>query len=187
VFKWQREMDLRGLQPDLLALTSVRPLNHFYGIHTGFAQLSSGEGAAPFKTVQDYENGLSRMNDFVAILDRTIVRMRQGLASGVTQPKLIMSNVVEQLDAVLGEGVEGSSFYRPLKAFPAEIPAADQARLRAAYAAAIREKVRPALRRVRAFIGDEYLPRHVKASASAPCRAATGSTRIWPASTPRPT
>jgi uncharacterized protein (DUF885 family) len=175
-FKWQREMDLRGLQPELLALRSVRPLDHFYGIHTGFAQMSSGEGVAPFKTVADYENGLSRMDDFAAILDRSIVRMRQGLASGVTQPKLIMSNVVEQLDAMLAGPVEESSFYRPVKALPDGVPAADQARLRGAYAAAIREKVRPALRRVRAFIGDEYLP---KARESVGLGALPGGDRLY--------
>ncbi len=159
VFKWQRESDLRGLQPDILALTAVRPLDHFYGIHTGFAQLSSGESSAPFKTVQDYENGLTRMTDFVAILDRAVIRMREGMAAGVVQPKLVMRNVIEQLDAMLAEGVEGSSFYRPLKSFPAAVPVADQARLRAAYSQAIAARIRPALTRLRAFIADEYLPK----------------------------
>ena len=159
VFKWQRETDLRGLQPDLLVLTAVRPLNHFYGIHAGFAQLSSGEGAAPFKTVEDYQNGISRMAAFPSIIDRAIVRMRQGMASGVVQPKLVMRNVVEQLDAMLAEGVEDSSFYRPLKAFRADVPAADQARLKGAYAQAIGSALRPALQRLRSFVADEYLPK----------------------------
>jgi uncharacterized protein (DUF885 family) len=159
VFKWQREMDVRGLQPDLLALTSVRPLNHFYGIHAGFAQLSSGQGDAPFKTVQDYENGLTRIDDFVPIIDRAIERMRQGMRSNVVQPKLVMTNVLEQLDAMLAEPVEGSSFYRPVTAFPADIPAADQARIRTAYAQSIGTEVRPALQRLRTFIAEEYLPK----------------------------
>ena len=42
VFKWQRELDLRGLQPDMLALTAVRPIDHFNGVHTFFAELSGG-------------------------------------------------------------------------------------------------------------------------------------------------
>ena len=126
VFKWQRSLDLRGLQPDMLALTAVRPIDHFNGIHTGFAELSSGQGVAPFKTVKDYDNGLSRIDDFVKILDRSIVRMRQGMATNVMQPKLVMANVVEQLDAMLAEGVEGSSFYKPVTNFPADMPAAEQ-------------------------------------------------------------
>ncbi|HEY5720927.1 MAG TPA: DUF885 domain-containing protein [Allosphingosinicella sp.] len=159
VFKWQRDLDLRGLQPDLLALTRVRPIDHFNGFHAQFAQLSAGESVAPFATVADYENGLTRIDDYVRMLDASIVRMREGLAANVVQPRLVMDNVVEQLDALLAEGVEGSSFYKPLTAFPAAVPAADRARLRAAYSASIRDEIRPALTRLRAFIADEYLPR----------------------------
>ena len=159
VFKWQRELDLRGLQPDMLALTATRPIDHFNGIHTGFAQLSSGESVAPFKTVKDYENGLSRIDEFVVVLDRSIERMREGMAAGVVQPRLVMANVVEQLDAMLGEGVQGSSFMKPVGAFPADIPAADQARLRAAYSQSVETEIRPALTRLRTFIVNEYMPR----------------------------
>ena len=159
VFKWQRELDLRGLRPDMLALTAVRPIDHFNGIHTGFAEISTGESVAPFKTVKDYENGLGRIDDFVKILDRSILRMREGLASGVVQPKLVMDNVVEQLDAMLAEGVEGSSFMKPLTTFPADISAADQARLKAAYTQSISTEIRPALTRLRTFIATEYLPK----------------------------
>ena len=158
VFKWQRELDLRGLQPDLLALTAVRPIDHFGGLHTGFAQLSSGDSVAPFKTVKDYDNGLSRIDDFVKIVDLSIVRMRQGLASKVVQPKLVMDNVVEQLDAMLAEGVAGSSFMKPALNFPAAISAADQARLKAAYTQSVETEIRPALTRLRTFIASDYLP-----------------------------
>jgi uncharacterized protein (DUF885 family) len=176
VFKWQRNLDLEGLQPELRALTSVQPLNHFYGIHASFAGLSSGESVAPFKTAQDYQNGLTRIGDFTAIIDRAILRMRQGMKSGVVQPRLIMSNVVEQLDAMLAEDVEASSFYRPIKNFPAAIPAADQARLRAAYAQSIQTKIRPALTRLRTFISNEYLS---KARESVGLNSVPGGDRLY--------
>ncbi len=159
VFKWQRALDLRGLQPDLLALTAVRPIDHFGGFHTSFAELSSGASVAPFKTVKDYDNGLSRIDDFVRILDLSIVRMRQGMASKVVQPKLVMDNVVEQLDAMLAEGVEGSSFFKPALNIPAAISAAEQARLKAAYRQSVETEIRPALTRLRDFIVRDYLPK----------------------------
>src|SRR5262245_17402864 len=34
VFEFNTKDTLRGLQPDMLALTAVRPINHFFGIHT---------------------------------------------------------------------------------------------------------------------------------------------------------
>ena len=157
VFKWQRELDLRGLQPDLLALTAVRPIDHFNGIHANFAELSSGQGPAPFKTVKDYENGLTRIDDFVAITDTAINRMREGMKSGVVQPKLVTQNVIEQLDQLLGDSVDDSAFYQPVKALPATVPAADQERLKAAYRQSITGKLRPSLQKLRDFMANEYL------------------------------
>ena len=157
-FKWQRALELRGLQPDLLVLSAVRPLDHFNGIHTGFAQISSGEGPASFKSVKDYENGLSRMDDFVAITDTAIARMREGMKIGVVQPKLVTQNVIEQLDQMLAASVEDSAFFQPLKAFPSSVPAADQQRLKAAYRQSISTKLRPAIQRLRDFMANDYLP-----------------------------
>ncbi|HZF44047.1 MAG TPA: DUF885 domain-containing protein [Sphingomonadaceae bacterium] len=159
VFRWQRETDLRGMSDALLDTARVLPLNHFYGVHTGFSELSSGEGVAPYKTLADYENGLARNDDFVRAIDRSIVRMREGLAAGVVQPRLVMTNVLGQLDAMLGESVEGGAFFRPLTMFPASVFAADQERLRAAHRASISTGIRPALTRLRDFVRTEYLPR----------------------------
>jgi uncharacterized protein (DUF885 family) len=157
VFKWQRTTDLKGLQPAMLALTAVRPIDHFGGLHAAFAEISSGEGAAPFKTVKDYANGLSRIDDFVVMADTAIAQMRKGMKSGVVQPKLVVANVVEQLDQLLAGSVEGSAFYKPLTTFPAAVPAADQARLKAAYRTSIATKLRPALKRLRDFMATDYL------------------------------
>ena len=149
---------------NLRRLDVVRPVDHFNGFHTFFADLSSGQGIAPYKTVKDYENGLARTGDFVRLADGAIARMEQGLAAGVVQPRLVMANVVEQLDAMLAEGVEGSSFYRPVANFPAEVPEADRPRLRAAYAQSISTGIRPAVTRLRDFIRDRYLPRRAPPS-----------------------
>ncbi|HEY0150106.1 MAG TPA: DUF885 domain-containing protein [Allosphingosinicella sp.] len=157
-FLWQRETELRGLRPELLAVSAALPIDHFGGIHTFFANISSGESIAPFKTVADYENSLTRMDDFAAALDRATARMRTGMKTGVVQPKIVTANVVEQLDAMLADSVEGSAFFRPVSRFPEAVPAADQARLRTAYRLKIDGTVRPALERMRGFMKTEYLP-----------------------------
>ncbi len=158
VFKHENEVTLRGLRPEMLALTAVRPIDHFSGFHTFYPDLASGQGAAPFKTVEDYENNLKRHRQYRLYLDRAIGRFREGMASGVVQPKLVVRNMIEQLDTQLAQGVEGSTFYGPVKAFPEGISAADQARLRAAHVAVIRDEIRPAYVRLRDFLKDEYLP-----------------------------
>jgi uncharacterized protein (DUF885 family) len=158
VFKRQTEMSLRGLTQEMLALTAVRPVDHFFGFHTFYPDLASGEGAAPFKTVEDYENNLKRHRQYPIFLDQAIGRFREGMKSGVVQPRLIVRNVIDQLDLQLAQGVEGSTFYGPVKTFPEGISAADQTRLRTAHAAVIRDEIRPAYVRLRDFLKNEYLP-----------------------------
>jgi uncharacterized protein (DUF885 family) len=159
IFKFQRTDDLKGFDPALLKALVERPIDHFSGMQTFIPDLSSGEGAAPFKTVVDYDNNLKRLDGYIIYLDRAIGRMKQGLADGVTNPKLVMANVVGQLDSLIAEGVEGSTFYKPIKKFPDAIATADRARLTAAYSAFIRDKLIPAHVRLREFIKTVYLPR----------------------------
>jgi uncharacterized protein (DUF885 family) len=159
VFKWQTQLNLRGFRPDLLRPSILRPIDHFNGLQVAMPDLSSGEGAAPFKTLADYENNLKRLDGYILYLDRAIGRMRQGMNEGIVQPKLVMNNVIAQLDAILAQGVEGSTYYKPVTRFPAAIRAADRARLKARYAAFIRDRLDPAHQRLRDFIRTEYLPK----------------------------
>lgn len=159
VFKYQRETDLKGLDPALLEARIDRPIDHFAGLQTFVPDLASGEGAAPFKTVADYDNNLKRLDGYLVYLDRAIARMKHGLAVGVTNPRLVMANVVGQLDRLIAEGVEGSTFYKPIKKFPDAVGPADRARLASAYASFIRDRLIPAQARLRDFIRQEYLPR----------------------------
>jgi uncharacterized protein (DUF885 family) len=158
VFKWQRSTDLKGFDPAIVAATIVRPIDHFFGFHTFFPELSSGEGAAPYKTVKDYDDGLSRIDGFVTAIDASIGRFRQGMKSGVVQPKLVVQNVIDQLDGLLAPGVDGAVMMKPVGKFPADFSEADKARLTAAYRAAIGGKVNPAFTRLRDFLKNEYLP-----------------------------
>ncbi len=158
VFKWQRTTDLKGFDPAILAASIDRPIDHFYGIHTFFPEFSSGEGAAPYKTLADYDAGLARLPGFVSFIDAAIVRFRHGMKTGVVQPKLVVQNVIDQLDNLLKPGVDGAVMMEPVAKFPDTITPADQARLKADYAKAIATQVNPALLRLRDFLKTEYLP-----------------------------
>ncbi|MDQ3140069.1 MAG: DUF885 domain-containing protein, partial [Pseudomonadota bacterium] len=158
VFKFQNESALKDYTPAMMALTAVRPINHFSGFQTFYPTFASGEGAAPFKTVADYENNLKRHRDYVIYLDRAIARFREGMASGVVETKLTTRNVIGQLDTQLAEPVADSVFYGPIRKLPAEFSAADKARLTAAHRASIETEIYPAYRRLRSFLQTEYLP-----------------------------
>jgi len=157
-FKFTTEDTLRGLQPDLLALTAVRPLNHFFGFHTFYPTFASGKGGAPFKTFDDYENNLKRHKEFVTYLDRAIARFREGEKTGVVETKLTVNNMIEQLDNQLKMPPEDSPYYGPVKQFPARITDAQKVELTKEYRAAIVDELYPALTRLRDFLKNEYLP-----------------------------
>ncbi len=158
VFKFTTEDTLRGYQEDLLRLTRVRPMNHFFGLHTFYPTFASGEGAAPFQTVADYENNLKRHGDFVRYLDGAIVRWREGMASGVVDTRLTVRNMIEQLNGQLKQTSDTSNYLGPIRKFPDGLSAADRTRFTAAYRASLDTQLRPALTRVRDFLRDEYLP-----------------------------
>ena len=134
------------------------PIDHFGGIQTFYPDFASGKGAAPFRTTLDYDNNLKRNAQYAALYPRIIERFRTGLAQGIVLPRLSVVNMIEQFDSLIAEGVEGSTFYQPVKSFPATIPAADRARLTAAYAAQVRDVLIPAHRRIRDFLKNDYLP-----------------------------
>ena len=159
VFEYSSKDGLEGLSPALLSLSVVRPLNHFFGLQTFYPTFANGKGAAPFKTVVDYDNNLKRHTGYVWWIDQAIARFREGEASGVVETKMTVRNVIEQLDNQLAQKSDESQFYGPAKQIPATFSAADKARLAAAYRTAITGELYPALTRLRDYLKNDYLPK----------------------------
>jgi len=136
----------------------LMPINQFRSATNSFAMLGSGSSAQPFVTVEDYENFLQRMDGFAAWADQAIVNMRAGMEAGVVPPAILMERTLPQLEAHIVASPADSLFYRPVAEFPDTVPEAERARLRAAYEAAITDKLVPAYARLNDFIRDEYLP-----------------------------
>ena len=156
-FEYTTKDALRGYQPDILNLTKVRPLNHFYGLHSFYPTFASGQGGAPFNTVQDYENNLKRHRDFVVYIDRAIDRFKEGQAAGVVETKMTVRNMIEQLDSQLKMKPEDSPYFGPAKDFPEAISAADRERLAQSLRTAITDEIYPALARLRDYLKNDYL------------------------------
>jgi uncharacterized protein (DUF885 family) len=158
VYKQSQIDALKGLSKEIMDLTVVRPLNHFFGFHTFYPTFASGQGAAPFKTVQDYENNLKRHKEFIVLMDASIGRFRQGMASGVFETKMTIRNVIVQLNTHLAQKTEESPYYGPVLKFPANFSDADKARLTSEYRDIIVNGLYPANARLRDFLRDSYLP-----------------------------
>ncbi len=158
VFKQNQVDALKGLSKEIMDLTVVRPVNHFFGFHTFYPTFASGQGAAPFKTVVDYDNNLKRHKEYIILMDRSIDRFRQGMASGVFETKLTITNVIDQLNTQLAQKTEESPYYGPATKFPEGFSDADKVRLTAEYRDVIEQGLYPVNARLRDFLRDSYLP-----------------------------
>jgi uncharacterized protein (DUF885 family) len=136
----------------------LMPINQFRNPANSFARLGSGASSQPFETVEDYENFLGRMAGFPAWADQAVTNMREGMRTGVVQPRILMEKALPQLAAQISDDPEQTMFWRPVAAMPQSFPGADRERLTAAYREAISEQVIPAYRRLHDFVRDEYLP-----------------------------
>ena len=136
------------------------PVNHVgQSWPSRFPIVGAGRANHPFKTVQNYEDFLGRVDGFVTWMDTAIVNMRLGAERGITPPREVMRRLVPQLDAQIVDEPQASLFYDPIRNFPAPFDDETRRGLSAKYVAAITGKIVPAYRRMRAFVVDEYLPR----------------------------
>ena len=133
------------------------PVNQMGSIASYAVMLGSGTSAQPFKTVKDYDNWLARGRRLPVLIDTEIANMREGIAAGVVQPRVVMEKVLPQLDAIITAKPEDSQFWGPIANLPADFSAEDKARLTEAYRGMIADAVMPALKKERDFIANEYL------------------------------
>jgi uncharacterized protein (DUF885 family) len=155
IFRTGRERDLEGLRfPGHLM-----PVNQFFSVPNSFAQLGSGNGMQPFKTVKDYEDFLKRIDGFALWTDQAIINMREGMAKGYVLPRVLVERTLPQLAAQVVEKPEDSLYWGPIGKMPESFTAAERERLAAAYRTAIAGKVIPSYRRLHDFMRDEYLPK----------------------------
>ena len=135
-----------------------QPLNQFRNMAGMFAQLGSGTGAQPFKTVTDYENWLKRAANIPEIMQSMQENMRIGMAARVVQPKPLMEKVIPQFDALIKEKAEETIFWQPIANLPADISEDDKKRLSDSYRTLIKDQIMPAYAEMRRFVAEEYLP-----------------------------
>src|SRR5690606_7564643 len=121
----------------------MMPVNQMGSIASYAVLLGSGTSAQPFKTVKDYDNWLARAGRIPVLIDTDIANMREGIAAGVVQPRVVMEKVLPQLDVIITDKPEDSQFWGPVKAFPEDFPDADRQRLTDAYRTLIADQLMP--------------------------------------------
>jgi uncharacterized protein (DUF885 family) len=157
-FKWKTQEWRERHSPPAASIWPLTQLDQINGWHLFFPDLSSGEGVAPYRTVADYENGLSRIDGFIDWLELVVDRMREGQRAGVVLPRVLAEHALAQFDRFATQGIADSPYYGPIRKLPPDMPEAERERLARAYAAKLEDGLLPAFRRVRRFLAEEYLP-----------------------------
>jgi uncharacterized protein (DUF885 family) len=136
-------------------LSYLMPIDQMGGIQIGFAGISD---YMPFKTVQDYENYISRMEAFPGKITQTIDLMKRGIESGWVPPKIVLRAVPDQIQSQFNKPIVESPLYKPFKEFPESIPLDTQKRLLDEAERVLSDDVYSAYRSLFTYFNDFYLP-----------------------------
>ncbi|MDB5872678.1 MAG: hypothetical protein JWQ07_2120 [Ramlibacter sp.] len=131
---------------------------------------------SPVRNRQQVLQMLARMAAYPKVVDDSIDRMRRGMALGWVSSGDVLARVLDQIDQQLPADLESGPYYAPFKSLGSEIPPAEQAQLQAMARAAIARHVEPAMRKLRAFVADEYIRR---APANGALHAYPGGARVY--------
>jgi len=127
------------------------PVSQMDGPHLHLADLPL---SAPFYTVKQYEDYISRLEQIPRVFAETEEVLRAGMQDQLMPVRFLLEKVPGQCDGI----VSADPFLRPTQRYPADISAEDQQRLTAAIVAAVNDRVLPAYRVFAAFIATEYAP-----------------------------
>ncbi len=134
--------------------TWLMPLNQRGGVQSA-DQLAA---ASPFTSLKDYANWIARLRSIGILVQQNIALMRQGIAEGWVQPRIIMERIPAQIEQQLVSDPTSSPFYKPFLEFPDTVSPNDQDRLQQIARKTIVEVVIPAYRDFHNFFVNEYLP-----------------------------
>jgi uncharacterized protein (DUF885 family) len=135
------------------------PLNQFYGLHLTLPQLGSGEGAQPFKSVQDYENWIKRASIYQLWTDSAIVYFKKGMDANYTLPATLVKKIIPQLNDLVTNDVSKSIFWGPVTKMPHTFSAEEKEKIKTNYVKLINERLVPSFKKLSSFLSTDYLPK----------------------------
>lgn len=152
VLTWDCDINLERLN----FREDLTPINQMWTMNLMFGQLASGSGAQPFKTVEDYNNWLKRVDSYLDWMNSTEERMKEGIELGHVLPKSLIKKVIPQLSSLTG-ATEEHLFYQPIKKLPEEFSDDEKKELTASYTDMVQNKIVPAYKKLHAFMSTDYL------------------------------
>ncbi len=154
ILLWECDINLSGFdfkKPDYM------PIDQMWSLNLGAGQLASGASAQPFKTVEDYNNWLKRLEGYLDWMASAEANMKEGMTKGYVLPKSLIVKVLPQLKAMTTENLDQHLFFQPVKNFPEDFSEEDKNTLTEAYTAMVSERIIPAYKSLHDFMAGDYM------------------------------
>lgn len=132
----------------------LTPVSGRSGPHQRIAQMAE---RVRFRSVEDYENYLTRLEQVPQRIDNTIELMRIGVEEGRTPPRVVLQGIPMQFHALL-EGGGLNQLRQPFTRFPRHIDEETRMALRQRFDERSKPQVREAIATFGTFMQEEYVP-----------------------------
>jgi uncharacterized protein (DUF885 family) len=148
--------DLRlQLESDDLETHLLR-VGQLFGLHT---RVYTTIDRMPARTVHDYENLLARLHGVPVYVDQNIDILKESIARGLTQPRLVVDLVTKQIAAQAAQDQATTPLLIAFRHFPSNFPEAQQTKLRDEAVAAYEKEFVPAWKKLLEFLQTTYAPK----------------------------
>lgn len=156
ILLWETNINLEGME---FLKDRYMPIDQMWSVNLFMGQLASGASSQPFKTVEDYRDWMSRVDQYLTWLNSAEANMRKGMEQGYVLPRSLIVKVIPQMESMTGDNVESHLFYGPINNMPDSFSAEEKEQITKEYTSMIKEKVIPAYQKMQDFLEKEYLPK----------------------------
>lgn len=137
---------------------SLMPIDQMWSVNLDFNQQAGGTNAQPFKTVEDYENWLIRVDAYLVWLEAAKENMKKGMTEGYVLPKSLIVKVIPQFEGMATGKGQDHLFFSPAQNMPDSFTDDEKSALEVSYLNMVETKIIPAHQAMADFLKNDYLP-----------------------------
>ncbi len=130
------------------------PLNHMQGPHIDFPQIIQFH---PFKTREDIENYITRLNAFPRQVEQVIKLLQTGIEFKITAFKKIMEHVLVQVETFTKFPPENHPLFSPVLKIDEDFPEQEKEEIKNRVKEALSAGVTPAYTKLHEYLSGEYM------------------------------
>ncbi len=131
------------------------PVNQMEGVQLSAADIGDIQ---PLVTVRDFQDLLARLDAFPIVVENNLALLDAGRRLGFGPPKITLVGIPGQITSQITPDPMSSPVLKPFREFPGTVPTAERPRLTSQAVQVYRDRVVPALSKLREYLHTVYLP-----------------------------